>query len=109
MSTIVPVPKKAKATELNDYCPVALNSVIMKCFERLVMDDITSSLPDTLDPLQFASNSIGIHLFCNASGVVSMFDSHRAAIKIIKDNNHPSHCLFTLLSSRRRGHFRGDR
>ncbi|XP_064865159.1 uncharacterized protein LOC115108497 isoform X2 [Oncorhynchus nerka] len=28
---------------------------------------------------------------------------HRKAIKIIKDNNHPSHCLFTLLSSRGRG------
>ncbi|KAM9432320.1 uncharacterized protein ACWYII_016486 [Salvelinus alpinus] len=28
---------------------------------------------------------------------------HRKANKIIKDNNHPSHCLFTLLSSRRRG------
>jgi hypothetical protein len=28
------------------------------------------------------------------------------AKKIIKDNNHPSHCLFTPLSSRRRGQFR---
>ena len=26
----------------------------MKCFERLVKDYITSTLPDTLDPLQFA-------------------------------------------------------
>ena len=26
----------------------------MKCFERLVVDHITSTLPDTLDPLQFA-------------------------------------------------------
>ena len=26
---------------------------------------------------------------------------HGKAIKIIKDNNHLSHCLFTLLSSRR--------
>jgi hypothetical protein len=54
MSTLVPVPKKAKVTELNDYRPVALTSVIMKCFERLVKDHITSTLPDTLDPLQFA-------------------------------------------------------
>ena len=36
-ATIVPVPKKAKVTFLNDYCPVALTSVAMKCFERLVM------------------------------------------------------------------------
>ena len=31
---------------------------------------------------------------------------HRMAKKIIKDNNHPSHCLFTLLPSRRRGQYR---
>jgi hypothetical protein len=53
-ATIIPVPKKAKVTELNDYSPVALTSIIMKCFERLVKDHITSTLPDTLDPLQFA-------------------------------------------------------
>ena len=50
MATIVPVPKKATVTELNDYRAVALTSVIMKCFERLVKDPITSTLPDTLDP-----------------------------------------------------------
>jgi hypothetical protein len=55
MFTIVPVPKKAKVTELNDYRPVALTSVNMKCFERLVKDHITSTLPDILDPLQFAN------------------------------------------------------
>ena len=54
MSTIVPFPKKAKVTELNYYRPVALISVIMKCFDRLVKDHITSTLPVTLDPLQFA-------------------------------------------------------
>ena len=31
---------------------------------------------------------------------------HRKAKNIIKDNNHPSHCLFTTLSSRRRGQYR---
>ena len=51
---IVPVSKKAKVTELNDYRPIALTSVMMKCFERLVKDHITSTLPVTLDPLQFA-------------------------------------------------------
>jgi hypothetical protein len=30
MDTIVPVPKKAKVTELHDYRPVALTSVIIK-------------------------------------------------------------------------------
>jgi hypothetical protein len=54
LTTIVPVPKKAKITELNYYRPVALTSVIMKCFARLVKDHITCTLPATLDPLQFA-------------------------------------------------------
>jgi hypothetical protein len=31
---------------------------------------------------------------------------HRKAKKIIKNNNHPSHCLFTPLPSRRRGQYR---
>jgi hypothetical protein len=54
MATIVPVLRKAKVTELNDYRTVALTSVIMKCFERRVKDHITSILSASLDPLQFA-------------------------------------------------------
>ncbi|KAK1784000.1 hypothetical protein P4O66_004501, partial [Electrophorus voltai] len=53
-STIVPVPKKPRPSDLNDYRPVALTSVVMKCFEKLVRDFITSSLPASMDPLQFA-------------------------------------------------------
>uniref|UniRef100_A0A673ZB86 Reverse transcriptase domain-containing protein n=1 Tax=Salmo trutta TaxID=8032 RepID=A0A673ZB86_SALTR len=53
-ATIVPVPKKAKVNEPNDYHPIALTSVIMKYFERLVKDHITSTLPVHLAPLQFA-------------------------------------------------------
>ncbi len=48
------VPKKPKITGLNDYRPVALTSVVMKSFEKLVLaylKDITGPL---LDPLQFA-------------------------------------------------------
>ncbi len=53
-STIIPIPKKPKITGFNDYRPVALTSVVMKSFERLVfahLKDITGPL---LDPLQFA-------------------------------------------------------
>ncbi|KAK3547190.1 hypothetical protein QTP86_017556, partial [Hemibagrus guttatus] len=53
-SIIVPVPKKTHPASLNDYRPVALTSVVMTCLERLVRDFIISSLPDALDPLQFA-------------------------------------------------------
>ncbi len=34
--------------------PIALTPIIMKCFERLVMQKIKTSLLNTLDPLQFA-------------------------------------------------------
>ena len=60
-TTIVPAPKEAKATCLNDYCPVALTSVAMKCFERLVMAHINTIIPETLDPLQFALPPQQIH------------------------------------------------
>ncbi len=53
-STIIPVPEKPKITGLNDYRSVALTSVVMKSFEKLVLaylKDITGPL---LDPLQFA-------------------------------------------------------
>ncbi|KAL0152550.1 hypothetical protein M9458_052273 [Cirrhinus mrigala] len=48
-SAIIPVPKKPKTTGLNDYRPVALTSVVMKSFERLVLvylKDITGPLLD---------------------------------------------------------------
>jgi hypothetical protein len=44
---------KAKETCLNEYRNLALTSVAMKSFKRLVMAHINSILPDTLDPLQF--------------------------------------------------------
>ena len=53
-TTIVPVPKNTKVTRLNDYRPVELMSVAMKCFERLVIAHINTIIPDTLDPLQSA-------------------------------------------------------
>ncbi len=53
-TTIIPVPKKSPVSCLNDYRPIALTPIIMKCFERLVMHNIKTSLPNTLDPLQFA-------------------------------------------------------
>uniref|UniRef100_A0A4W5LAU3 Reverse transcriptase domain-containing protein n=1 Tax=Hucho hucho TaxID=62062 RepID=A0A4W5LAU3_9TELE len=53
-TTIVPVLKNTKVTCLNDYRPVTVTSVAIKCFERLVMAHINTIIPETLDPLQFA-------------------------------------------------------
>ncbi|KAK3529821.1 hypothetical protein QTP86_006907 [Hemibagrus guttatus] len=52
--TIVPVPKKSTVSCLNDYRPVTLTPIMMKCFARLVMRHIKTQLPPSLDPLQFA-------------------------------------------------------
>ncbi|KAK3566409.1 hypothetical protein QTP86_032274 [Hemibagrus guttatus] len=51
--TIVPVRKKSTVSCLNDYRPIALTPIVMKCFERLVMRHIKTQLPPSLDPLQF--------------------------------------------------------
>ncbi len=53
-SVIIPVPKNSKPSCLNDYRPVALTSTVMKVFERLLKKHIFTSIPATLDPLQFA-------------------------------------------------------
>jgi hypothetical protein len=47
------VPKDAKVTCPNDYCPVALISVAIKWFERLVMAHNDTIIPDTLYLHQF--------------------------------------------------------
>ncbi len=53
-SIIIPVPKNNKTPCLNDYRTVALTSIVMKVFERLVKNHICSSIPVTLDPFHFA-------------------------------------------------------
>ncbi len=51
--SVIPVPMNNKPSCLNDYHPVALTSIFMNGFERLVKKHICSSIPVTLDPLQF--------------------------------------------------------
>ena len=53
-SKIVPVPKSTKAKELNDFRPVALTSVPMKCLEKIVQHHLMSSCRPLLDSNQFA-------------------------------------------------------
>ncbi|XDV19455.1 hypothetical protein PO909_024925 [Leuciscus waleckii] len=56
-TSIVPVPKHSSPKCLNDYRPVALTPIVMKCFERLVLAHLKDSLPSTLDSHQFAYRS----------------------------------------------------
>ena len=53
-SIIVPVNKVNTPKVLNDIRPVALTSLVMKQFEKLIKEEILQHIQDRLDPLQFA-------------------------------------------------------
>lgn len=50
-AVVIPVPKKSNVASLNDYRPVALTSVVMKVFERIVCNHLSNV---EMDSLQFA-------------------------------------------------------
>lgn len=51
---IIPVPKVNKPKTLNDFRPVALTSLLMKAFEKLVKKELLEKTAHALDPMQFA-------------------------------------------------------
>ena len=53
-SIIVPVAKGNSANTLNDFRPVALTSLVMKSFERIVKRLLLFRVGGALDPGQFA-------------------------------------------------------
>ena len=56
-STICPVPKKKSPSTLNNYRLVALTSLVMKCFEKIVLQHLLTFTSQPLDPFQFAYKS----------------------------------------------------
>ena len=53
-AVIIPVPKIVKPISNNDFRPIALTSVIMKCFEKCIVSMLKAEIATNLDPLQFA-------------------------------------------------------
>lgn len=53
-SIIVPIAKISRPKAQNDYRPVALTSLVMKSFEKLVKRELMIKTEHLLDPLQFA-------------------------------------------------------
>ncbi len=49
-TTIIPVPKTSTVSCFNDYRPIALTPILMKCFERLIMDQIKKGIDFSIDP-----------------------------------------------------------
>ncbi|XP_073426005.1 uncharacterized protein [Dendrobates tinctorius] len=85
-STIIPVPKKVGSSELNDYRPVALTSVAMKVFERIMMSHLIKFTQKLWDPLQFAYKE-------NRSAN----DTVNLALKYILDHTDERHSYVRIL------------
>ena len=75
-SCIVPVPKKPVISCRNDPRPVALTSIPMNIYERLVMKLLTDFVSTFMDPMQFAYRS---HRSCSDTILVVLekLYSHR--------------------------------
>ena len=54
LSEIIPLPKKPQPKVLNDFRPVALTSVAMKCLEKIIKVKLMLYIGSQQDPLQFA-------------------------------------------------------
>lgn len=52
-SKLIPVPKSKHPSSVSDFRPVALTSIISKCYEKLILSRIRLLLPSTLDRYQF--------------------------------------------------------
>ena len=92
LSEIVHVPKKPRFQIMNDLRPVALTSIIMKCFERLVLSNLKNSIRDSLDPFQFAYREKR-----NVEDAIIIFVSN--VLKHLEGQRKYARCLFIDFSS----------
>ena len=119
-SVIVPVPKKSRVTQLNDYRPVALTSVAMKVFERIVLNYLKACTGALCDPFQFAYQAnrsvedavaLGLFhilrhlekprayarvLFLDFSSAFNTIIPHMLLDKLLALSVHPSICHWVL-------------
>ena len=96
-ATIIPVPKKDKPTVMNDYRPVALTPVTMKCLEKIILSRLLPCITPSMDKLQFAYrqnrsiedaiitvlNYIYQHLDTSGSYVRALFIDYSSAFNTI--------------------------
>ena len=87
-SEIVPIPKRDPPVVNNDWRPVALTDIIMKCFEKIVKKLLLEQTHGNLDPLQFAytaNRSVEDPTLCMTNDILrhldepSKPDSHKFA------------------------------
>ncbi len=90
-ATIVPVPKCSTVTGLNDYRPIALTPVVMKCFERLVMARIKDSIDVTVDPHQYAYKKIAPRMMPSHQWFIQPSPTWRAETPMFVCSSWTSH------------------
>ena len=91
-STTVPLPKKHNISCLNDYRPVTLTPVVMKCFVKLLWGHIALLLPWGFDPHQFAYRT-------NRSTEDGVATALHAALSHLKKQGRYVRMLFVDFSS----------
>ena len=100
---VVPVPKKFPVSCLNDYRPVALTSVIMKCFERLVIPYIQRIIPASLDPLQFAycaNRSVDDAISLALHKALAHLERRRTYVRMLLIDYSFAFCIHTVIPSK---------
>ena len=102
-----PVPKNNKPVALNDYRPIALTPIVMKCFERIILKRILYFTTSYHDPHQFAikpnrstddatPGSFVRILFINLSSTFSTIQPHLMALKLLSCNVNPKLILWII-------------
>ncbi|KAM3866909.1 uncharacterized protein ACN63O_008607 [Diretmus argenteus] len=118
-SIIIPIPKSNKITCLNNYRPIALTSVVMKLFERIILSHLKEHTSPLLDTRQFAyrpnrsvedAANLALHstlqhldspntynriLFMDFSSAFNTIDPVKLYNKMTDMNIHPSLCHLT--------------
>ena len=92
LSEIIPVPKKPSFQTMNDLRPVALTSITMKCFERLVLSVLKMNVQNSLDPFQFAYREKR-----NVEDAIIIFVNN--VLKHLETSHTYARCLFIDFSS----------
>ena len=86
LSTIIPVPKKSSPVVLNDFRPVALTSVIMKCFEYIFLKFVNTLLPSDIDIFQFAyteNRSVEDAISINVHEILEHLETNKSYARIL--------------------------
>ena len=85
-SCIIPVPKIPRPSRHNDYRPVALTSIPMKCLERIILKHLISQTLSYQDPLQFAYRhyrSTDDAVLCLLHTIMQHLDTFNASVRIL--------------------------